>query len=352
MDVSELAGRVIAMGIPGPAIDNHTRAALEAIRPGTVVLFGRNVVDPGQLRALTDALHALPWRPLVAIDHEGGRVCRLGAPFTAFPGAAELGRTDAALARAVGAAIGRELAAAGIDVNYAPVLDVARPDADPVIGDRAFGTDPRRVAELGVAFAQGLASSGIIACGKHFPGHGACRTDSHVAPAMIDAPRDVLEAIDLPPFRAVIAAGLPMLMTAHIRYPALDAGEVATCSAAVVGALLRHALGYGGVVVSDDLGMAAVRHHGTPGAAAVCALAAGVDGVLICHDLDAARAVAAHLADAVRCGTLPRARLTEAATRIVALRVQRRAPAALDLPVAAHAALAAQVRAVAAAARA
>lgn len=341
----ERAGRVIAVGIDGDALTPATRRALVRLRPGMVILLPRNVADPQQLRALVAALHALPSRPLVAIDQEGGRVTRLAPPFTVFPAAAQIGRAGARVARAVGAAIGRELAGVGIDVDFAPVLDVADPAGRSVIGDRAFAHDPQRVAELALAFAAGLQAGGVLACGKHFPGHGATSVDSHDTQPVIRRSRDELWAHDLAPFRAAIAAGFPMLMTAHVRYPALDRQRMASLSPLIAGELLRRDLGFRGVAWSDDLTMRAVTESFHPADAAVHVLTAGGDGVMICHDLDAAQQAAERIASAV-----PSERLGAAATRVAALPRRRAAEAPpVALPNPEHAALAEEVRAMAAA---
>lgn len=335
---------MLSVAIPGTRLTRATQRALIRLAPGTVVLFARNVVDPTQLRALTAALHALPSRPLIAIDQEGGRVQRLPPPFTRFPSAAEIGRAGVAAARAAGTAIGRELASAGIDIDYAPVLDLRSRGSDAVVGDRAFASDPRRAAALAVAFLRGLRAAGVLACGKHFPGHGAADADSHLRLPVARRTRAELARRELVPFRAAIAAGVPLLMTAHVRYPALDRRRCATLSPAAVTALLRGRLGFAGVVVSDDLSMGAIRNVPQ---AAVAALRAGVDGLLICDGLDAAFAVADHLVATARADRRFAAQLAEAAARIAALPRPTRRRRALRLPSAAHAALVARIRAVA-----
>jgi beta-N-acetylhexosaminidase len=349
-DIADAAGRVIAVGIPGPALDATTTEALEAIGPGAVVLFRRNVETPEQLDALVDALHRLPSRPLVAIDHEGGSVSRFGPPFTAFPTAAELGRAGVDSARAVGEAIGRELASVGIDVDFAPVLDVGAGDAA-FIGDRAFSSDARRVAELGLAFAAGLTAAGVLPCGKHFPGHGATATDSHhERPVVMRSRAEILER-ELVPFRAAVDAHVPMLLSGHVVYPALDPERIATLSPVIATTLLRHEIGFRGVLWSDDLSMRAVSDHLPIPDAAVAAIAAGVDGVLNVHDLEPGRRAKEQLLAAVESKALPAQRLREAADRIAAVSA-RRAAAPLALPCDAHAELAERVRVMAATQRA
>lgn len=349
-DAVELAGRVLAVGIDRPTLDAATRRALVALRPGAVVLFRRNIDDPGQLRELVTALHRLPSRPLVVVDHEGGRVTRLEPPFTSFPAAAVVGRAGVGAARAVGEAIGRELASVGIDADFAPVLDLGSANDGSHIGDRAFAVEAEAVAELGLAFAAGLLAGGVLPCGKHFPGLGATATDPHVTRPVVTRARDDLMACDLVPFRAAAGAGMPMLMTAHVLYPELDTERVATLSPAIAGDLLRRELGFDGALWSDDLTMRAVSAERRPADAAVAAIAAGVDGVLVCHDLDEACRAAEELRAAAGRGTLPAARLHGAAARMAALAARRRRRARpLALPAAAHAELAQRVRVMAAA---
>src|SRR5919198_2714969 len=217
--------------------------------------------------------------------------------------AATLGaRGDARLAEALGRAMGRELAAVGIDLDFAPVLDVWSNPRNRVIGDRAFGSDPARVARHALAFARGLARAGVLACGKHFPGHGASVGDSHFVLPRVRRSRRALAAVDLLPFARAIAAGIPALMTAHVLYPALDPRRPATLSPAICRDLLRHRLGFRGVLFSDDLEMQALAARQTPPRAAVQALQAGCDMLLVCQSLDAARTAIRGVEEAIAGG--------------------------------------------------
>jgi len=186
----------------------------------------------------------------------------------------------------VGRALGDELAALGFDVDFAPVLDVNSNPANPIIGVRAFGTDAPAVARRALAFARGLDAAGVIACGKHFPGHGDTQTDSHLELPRIDHGWDRLERVELLPFRLAAAAGLPMIMTAHVVFAALDPARPATLSEPVVTGLLRGKLGYRGVIVSDDLDMRAIAGHMGADVAAVAAVRAGCDVLLLCNSED------------------------------------------------------------------
>jgi beta-N-acetylhexosaminidase len=299
-----------------------------------VCLFGQNVEGPEQVRALTRALRAERPDVLVASDEEGGSVTRLDAGLgSPWPGAATLGAlddVDATRATAVG--IGRQARAAGVDLVLAPVLDVNSEPDNPVIGVRSFGADPGLVARHGVAFVRGLREAGVVACAKHFPGHGATRTDSHVGLPVLDVDADTWRARDLPPFAAAVAAGVPSVMTAHVVVRSLDDAP-STTSAPVLG-ILRDELGFDGVVVSDALDMRAISDGMGRAAGAVRALAAGVD--LLCvgnpsfpdayDEVEAVEEIVAAVVAAVERGDLPPARLEEASRRVAGL-APRWAPA-------------------------
>jgi len=302
--VREDVGQLLWVGFPGPQLPPELRARLDAGAYGATILFKRNLVytkvagavpsevcDLDALAALNRELHrAAPdgTPALIAVDQEGGVVQRLRAPATQWPPmmahdglpAPEDERT----AEQVGRAIGDELRAVGFDIDFAPVLDVHTNPANPIIGDRAFGHDAATVARRALAFARGLDAAGILACGKHFPGHGDTDTDSHLELPRVDHPWDRLESVELAPFRAAATAHLPMIMTAHVVFPALDPTRPATLSEQVVTGLLRGKLGFEGVIVSDDLDMKAIAAHLGAGDAAVRAVRAGCDVLLLCND--------------------------------------------------------------------
>ena len=318
----QLAGAVLMTGIPGAHLDSETRATLEEIRPSGVILFRRNIENLDQLRELTAELHSLPSRPLISIDHEGGRVVRVGEPFTNFPVARYV--TDEGMALELGRAMGRELAAAGIDIDFAPVLDVDSNADNPIIGERAFSHSAQEVATLALAFARGMHSTGIVPCGKHFPGHGDTDRDSHLELPLVHKSRQELDRVELAPFRAAIAAKIPMLMTAHVVYTALDADRPATISPRIVRQLLREELKFGGVIVSDDLEMRAVADHNSVPDAAVASLGAGCDWALVCNDFANSIATSRRIGEAIAAGKLNKQELQKSHERIEALRVDRR----------------------------
>ncbi len=335
-------GKLLCVGIPGPRLDAAARDSLATLRVGTVVLFRRNEGSLGELKDLCAALHGLPSRPFIAIDHEGGRVHRLASPFTHFPPAAAIGRhADPESAYQVGLAMGKELRSVGIDINFAPVLDVHSNPANPVIGDRSFGSDPTLVADLAMAQMRGLLAGGVIPCGKHFPGHGDTAKDSHHELPVVERTRQQLEQIELIPFRAAIAANIPMLMTAHVVYPSLDPQRPATLSRTIVTDFLRGELGFRGVIASDDLDMRAIADHQSIGAAVVEIVRAGVDMLLLCNDLAKAHRAFEALVQAANDGVLSPAHLQASAQRIASLRSQMATASPCHLPDPAHQALAA-----------
>ena len=263
------------IGIAGTALTGEEAALLRRWSPLGVILFARNVRDPDQLAVLIAAIRdALP-EGLLMVDQEGGRVARLRPPFwRAFPAARDLPNPRAAWL--TGALIGMMCRAAGFDLVAAPVLDVGAPDGHDVIGDRAFSADPQSVAAMGAAMAAGLLAAGVHPIGKHAPGHGRARADSHLGLPVLD---DVL-ASDLFPFAANHT--LPWLMTAHIRYNARDMIHPATQSRAIIDGIIRAptGIGFDGVLITDDLAMQALT--GTPRERAALALAAGCDVALHC----------------------------------------------------------------------
>jgi beta-N-acetylhexosaminidase len=308
------------------------RTAAELIaryRVGGIIYFAwaHNTRDPQQIAALSDGIQkaslelprGLP--VLVSTDQEHGIVARVGEPATLFPGAMAVGaggsRSDA---RTLGRIAGAELRALGIRQDYAPVADVNVNPANPVIGVRSFGSDPRAVAELVAAEVTGYQRAGVAACAKHFPGHGDTAVDSHTGFPVITHTRAQWEELDAPPFRAAIEAGIDSIMTAHLMFPALDAsGDPATLSRPILTGILREELGYDGVVVTDSLGMEGVRTKYGDERVPVLALKAGVDQLLNPPRLDLAWNA---VLKAVQEGELTEARLDESILRILRLKAK------------------------------
>ena len=343
--------RLFLAGLPGATLDEETRRLHRDVPFAGVTLFRANAAAPREMRALVRALHrldpALP--PLVAIDHEGGRVHRLSPPFTHFPAAAVVATHGLGAVRSVASAMARELAALGIDLTFAPVLDVASNPANPIIGDRAFGTAPDAAATAALAFFRATRAARLLTCGKHFPGHGDTATDSHLDLPVVSRDRRTLARVELPPFVRAVAAGVPMLMTAHVRYPALDPDLPATLSPAIVTTLLRRRLGFRGVIATDDLEMRAIADRFGPGETAVRAVAAGCDLLLFCHRQDWLRTAVDAVERAVANGVLSERRIAESYRRVTALTRWRRRHARPErltvIGCASHARLAERLRA-------
>ena len=280
------AGRFVVAGFTGETAPDDLRRLVNEFDLAGVILFGRNVVQPLQVAELCRECSGLAteWPFWISVDQEGGRVARLRSPFTEWPPAMTLGRSgDEALAVRYATTLATELRAVGINLDYAPVLDVHTNPSNPVIGDRALSNDPKVVARLGVAIIKAMQEQGVVACGKHFPGHGDTHVDSHHERPLVEHDRRRLEQVEFVPFRAAIAAGVATLMTAHVMVPALDERQVASFSPAVVTRILKETLGFDGVVFTDDLGMKAVSADHTAGEASVKAIAAGCDAVLLCN---------------------------------------------------------------------
>ncbi|MFI9581937.1 glycoside hydrolase family 3 protein [Streptomyces sp. NPDC052236] len=294
---------------------------------GGIIYFAwaHNTRDPHQIADLSNGIQQAglaqptPVPLLISTDQEHGIVARVGAPATLMPGAMALGASPSpSHARTAARIAGAELAAMGIVQNYAPVADVNVNPANPVIGVRSFGADPRAVARLVAAQVRGYQSAGIAATSKHFPGHGDTTVDSHTGIPVITHTRRQWEEIDAPPFRAAIAAGIDSIMTAHIQFPALDpSNDPATLSRPILTGILREELGYDGVVVTDALNMQGVRDKYGDHRVPVLALAAGVDQLLNPPDL----AVAWNgVLDAVKSGEISVARIEESILRILRLK--------------------------------
>jgi beta-N-acetylhexosaminidase len=285
---------------------------------GGVVLFARDIGSPEQLAELTASLRAERPDLLIAVDEEGGDVTRLEAAMgSSFPGNLALGTVDDVdLTRRVAAAIGGELAAVGVNFDLAPVADVIVDPANPIVGVRSFGSDPALVARHVAAFVEGVQSVGVAACAKHFPGHGESLADSHLELPSVETDRETLHERALPPFRAAVEARVRAVMTAHVRFAALDDGP-ATLSAKVIG-LLRTELGFDGLVLTDALEMRAISATVGLQEGAVRALAAGADALCLGADLapEQVQGIRTAVVSAVRDGRLPEERVREAAGRV------------------------------------
>jgi len=290
---------------------------------GGVILFQNNLQDPLQIAKLNNQLQRLSTLAplLIMIDQEGGRVSRLPPHFTRFPAGALLGYCNShKLSYRVGQATARELRAVGINMNLAPVLDVNTNPANPVIGDRAFGSNPTLVSKLGLAMMVGLEDQGVIACGKHFPGHGDTVKDSHHELPTVSHPMNRLIQVEFKPFQHAIENRMKAIMTAHVIYSALDPRFPATLSRKIITKLLREAMRFRGLVLTDDLYMKAVTDHYQLSEAVLKAIAAGADLLLVCRNPELQANILEDLCKAVRRGTISEKRIDLSLSRILSLK--------------------------------
>ncbi len=320
------------VGFPGGELPAELRDRFARGDFAGLIFFTRNFRDPTDLVAIAEFLHsiaatyappqpelkALP--PIFALDYEGGRVQRIKAPFTVWPRMGHLRAHPPELAEKVGRAMAVELSALGINVNFAPVLDVDSNPHNPIIGDRAFADTPAAVSARALAFLRGLEShGGLRGCGKHFPGHGDTETDSHLTLPVVRRDLPALRAVELGPFVDAVAAGIGMLMTAHVVYPAVDS-RPATLSPRWLTEILRRELGFTGVCVSDDMDMNAVTAQelglADDSEVVVEALLAGCDAFLFCKDADRLHRAEAALLRAAQSDARVRARINESAARL------------------------------------
>jgi beta-N-acetylhexosaminidase len=278
-------GQLLIAGFDGQQVPAELKSLAKEFGLGGVILFARNVGEPEQVAELAfEASRLVPDLPVwVSIDQEGGRVARLKAPFTEWPPMATLGRSgDPGLAERFARALASELKAVGVTLDYAPVMDVHTNPKNPVIGDRALGSTAGEVARLGGVIIRTLQREGIAACAKHFPGHGDTSTDSHLELPLVEQPPERLRELEFEPFRAAIAEGVATIMTAHVFVPSLDDKRPSTLSTRIVTGILRQELKFGGVILSDDLEMKAIAGEYAAPTAAVMAVEAGCDGLLVC----------------------------------------------------------------------
>jgi beta-N-acetylhexosaminidase len=319
-------GQLVFLGFDGYAVPPEIRSLARDFDIGGVVLFKRNVECPEQVAELAfDAERLVDAMPVwVGVDQEGGRVARLRQPFTEWPPMAALGRAgDVGLATRFAEAMAREVRSVGVTIDFAPVLDVLTNAANPAIGDRALAAEATTVAELGAAIIRAMQTAGVAACGKHFPGHGDTGVDSHHDLPVLDLPPDRFEAVEFVPFKAAIRESVAAIMVAHVLVPAFDEDLPTSLSRAVVTGLLRDALGFDNLILTDDLSMKGCSARFSAPEAAVKAIAAGHDGALLCEPRydDQAAALEA-LVHAFEDATLPFAQVERSVARQARLKAQ------------------------------
>ena len=286
-DLERAVAKMFAVGFDGKTVTPSLAKLLDR-GVGAVALFSRNVESPQQVARLCFEIQKRAGRPiLIAIDQEGGRVARLRKGFTPIPSMRALGATgDEKLAHAIGRLLAEELKAVNIHMDFAPVMDVDSNPANPVIGDRSFGSDPTLVAKMGVALLRRLQGGGVAACAKHFPGHGDTSKDSHFDLPSLPHAMSRLENVELAPFKAAIEAGVAAIMTAHIVFEAIDRENPATLSQAALTTLLREKLNFDEVIFSDAMEMKAIADHFSVDEMVIRGANAGLDVLAICENPD------------------------------------------------------------------
>ena len=324
MSIDEKIGQLLIVGIGGKQVSQVAKAHITKRFAGGIILFRRNIQSPQQVANLTTELQQVAVQtpnaiPLfIAIDQEGGIVTRLKKGATVFPGNLALGATRSeSLAEKAGEITALELAAVGINLNFAPVMDINTNPRNPVIGVRAYGDSPMLVSQLGTAYIRGLQANGVLATAKHFPGHGDTHVDSHKKLPTVGHDEERMNAVELAPFRAAIEARVAAMMSAHILYPALDADTPATLSHRVLTGLLREQLGFEGLIITDDLEMQAIDAHYQTGNAAVMAIQAGADIVMVPWSLKKQQQAYNALRNAVKRGKISVSRLNQSVQRIL-----------------------------------
>jgi beta-N-acetylhexosaminidase len=330
MTLEQKVGQLLVIGFMGPKLTPELREMIEQYHVGSVILFSlnQNIESPQQIAQLdhdlqTAALNSGHPGLFICIDQEGGRVTRLfeNRGFTEFPSAMAIGATGKPEnAERIARAIATEMKTLGLNVNFAPVLDVNNNAVNPIIGTRSFSSDPNIVAKFGVAFLKGLQSEGVLAFGKHFPGHGDTGTDSHIALPTVPHNRERLAAIEFVPFKAAMQNDVAGVMTAHVTFPAIDPTEklAATLSPKILNGLLRDEMKYDGLLVTDSLEMGAIGESGyPPPKAAATALQAGADLLLFNKGFDDHKKAVALIIAQVKSGEIPQARLDQAVKRIL-----------------------------------
>jgi len=286
-DSARLAAGMMCVGFEGLSVQ-HTLGKLLDAGVGQVVLFARNVETPQQVSELCNEIrNRAPGPVLICVDQEGGRVRRFREGFSPVPSMRDVGRLgDVNVASEIGTMLGMELRCVGIDLNFAPVVDVDTNPLNPVIADRSFSSDPLVVSNMACAMISGMQSAGVAACAKHFPGHGDTSTDSHHALPRLDHGMERLRTIELPPFFAAAKAGVAAMMTSHVIFSPLDSTMPATLSPHVIKPILREEMRYDGLVFSDDMEMKAVANFFGFDESITAAAYASVDVLTVCHTLD------------------------------------------------------------------
>ncbi len=322
MTLEEKIGQLLVCGFDGLKPSDEIKGLIKDYNIGGVILFSRNIKDPAQTARLCNSLQEISKTPLfICVDQEGGKVSRLPKPFTQFAGNAAIGKSNSVkLAYAFGEITAKELKAVGINANFAPVLDVNTNPDNPIINERAFSNNPNSVSRFGLAVIAGLQDNGVIACCKHFPGHGDTSLDSHHQMPVVEHSIERLNEIELLPFKHAAENDVAAIMTAHVLYKGLDEKYPATLSKKIIHDLLRKEMGFKGLVITDDLEMKAISDNYAIGEAAIGALSAGADIILVCKDHERQKEVRDAVLRAVKDNIITEKRIDESIERIMAVK--------------------------------
>lgn len=325
--MTEKLGQLLFIGIRGKTLTEDEAEFIVANNVGGVILFSRNIESPEQVHSLCKSIQSLRQKmrdklPLfIGVDQEGGRVARMKPPFTQWPPLANLGKLDStSVAFKFAMDMGAELKAVGINLDFAPCVDVLTNPKNEVIGDRAISTDPEQVAKIASALVRGYIKSGIIPCAKHFPGHGNTLLDSHLDLPVEDVDLDRLKTVELVPFKKVFRARLDMVMTAHIKFSKIDPEHPVTLSEKILKGMLRGELRYRNLIISDDLDMKALAANYPVEKIPVLALQAGCDIILYCNNFDHPRMAMEALQKAAKDHQLNAKQIDESYNRVVSLK--------------------------------
>lgn len=320
-------GQLLIIGIRGTSLTQGEAEFIITNNIGGVILFSRNIETPEQVHALCASLQALRHKtrdklPLfIAVDQEGGRVARMKPPFTIWPPVGELGKLDStSVAFRFAQNMGQELRSVGINLDFAPCVDVFTNPKNEIIGDRSVGSDPEQVAKIASALVRGYIKSGIIPCAKHFPGHGNTLLDSHEDLPVEEIDGERLRNVELVPFKKVFRARLDMVMTAHIKFPKIDSEWPVTLSEKFIKQLLREELRYRNLVISDDLDMKALANHYKTEEIPVRAFEAGCDILLYCNNFEHPQVALEQMVKAVKDHRITAKQIDESYNRVIALK--------------------------------
>ncbi|MEC1785562.1 beta-N-acetylhexosaminidase [Schinkia azotoformans] len=324
MTLNEKIGQLILAGITGTTMDTNTRNLITQYNVGGFIFYKNNLVNPWQAVQLVNqikAVNATNLPLLLSVDEEGGRITRLPGGLVNLPSNQQIGVVNnQKFSYKVGAILGEELKSFGLNMDFAPVLDINSNPNNPVIGDRSFGDNAKLVSRLGIQTMKGIQSQNIIATIKHFPGHGDTSVDSHLELPIVNKSLKELKELELIPFERAIKKGADVVMVAHILLPQLDPQNPASMSKTVMSDILRNQLDFEGVIITDDMTMRAITDHFDIGRAAVESVKSGSDIILVGHHYKNVVETISSLKSAVQKGEISEQRINESVARIIALK--------------------------------